>query len=309
MKSALKGTVTAAIILMAGMISCEEADLTFDQGNAFVAFKDAGGTLTENARDPIAFEIYYASLSTGDVSVTLEFDAEGIDNPAVEGVDFRVVSGKNLSFASGLVQVAEIEAIDNDLRDMNKSVRVKLAVDGPTPVGKGAGVNGTYLLTILDNEHPLARWIGTYSVDADSYGDVLNGDPEGAWDEAWEVTTSPVEDDETKLSMVGIAYGDVPVIATVDQEAMTITFPAGANTGEAYGYGPAVLWRGDYVNVEQADVVGILHEDGSMEVDLLTLVLPDYGNYVWDSFNTTWTPTWKKGARERPPMAGKMSQR
>ncbi len=303
----MKSTALVGVLLL-GLMSCKKEELTFDQDNAFIAFQDASGSISEGATEALTFELYYASRSTGNVSVTLEFDATGMDNPAVEGVDFTVLSSKTISFDNNLVQVVEIEAIDNDLRDRNRSVNITLTSNGDTPIGKGTGVNGTYLLTIIDNEHPLSRWIGSYSVEADSYGDVIEGELDGAWDEVWEVTTSPVDDDETVLEVVGIALGDLPVIASFDLESMTITLPSGANTGDGYGYGPAVIAKGNYETIEETDVVGTINEDGTIAVDQLTLLLPDYGSFVWDSFNTTWTPVKKKAAFRAERIIDKMSK-
>lgn len=308
MKSTVIKSISVFLFLVIGMISCKEVDLTFDQDRAFVAFTDASGSLVENATENHTLEIYYASTTTANVSVTLQFDAAGIDNPAVEGVDFTVVSSKTVSFANNLVQVVEIQAIDNAIQDRDKSVNITMVGDGGVNLGMAGSANASYLLTIVDDEHPLAKWIGTYNVDADSYGDVLNGEPEGSWDEAWEVTTSPVAGDETKLSMVGIAYGDLPVIVSVDLDAMSITFPAGADTGEGYGYGPVLIWRGNYQYVEEADVVGTIHGDGSITVDLLSMVLPDYDYAVWDAFNTTWTRAGKKAASLLEPELDKMNR-
>ncbi len=292
------------MLLAFGMMSCEEADLTFDQGNAFVAFSGGSGSLSESSTESLTIEIYYASTSTGPVSVDVAFDASGIDNPAVEGEDFRVLSSKTVSFDSELVQLIEVEAIDNEVRDQNRSINITLT--GDATIGMAGGMNGSFLLTIVDNEHPLANWIGEYVVTADSYGDVLNGEVDGAWDEEWAVTTSPVNGDETKLSLVGMAFGDVPVIASVDLDAMTITLPSGANTGEGYGNGPTVIWKGNYEVVEEVDVVGTINPDGTIAIDEVTLILPDFGNFIWDSFNTTWAPAVKKPAHVFSPPVDKM---
>ena len=310
MKRSIIISLSAFFILMMGVMSCEERDLTFDQSNAFVAFTDPSGGLAENSPEPITIELYYASTSVSSVSVSVGFDATGIDNPAVEGVDFNVLSSKSVSFDSELVQVIEIEAIDNDVQDKDKSVYVTLTGDGGTPIGMGGGANGTYMLTILDNEHPLSNWIGTYDVFADSYGDVHNGEPEGAWDEQWIVTSVPVEGDATKLEMVGIGYGDLPVIVSVDIQTMTITFPAGADAGgSGYGFDNTFIWWGDYLNVAEADVVGTIHEDGSITADFMTMIVPEEGIlYIWDSFNTVWTPVAKKTAPAVAPRINKISR-
>ncbi len=298
-------------------MSCKEVDLTFDQDNAFIAFQDLSGSISENATEVFVFEVYYASYTTGDVSVTIELESAGIDNPAIEGVDFNVVSGNSLSFNSGFVQVVEIEAIDNEERDYIRSVNIVLKGDGDVPVGMAGGANVSYTLTIVDDEHPLARWIGNYDVAADSYGDVLNDEVEGAWNEDWSVTISPVDGDETKLEVVGIGYGDLPVNAELDLQTMSITLPGGSDVG-AGGYQDffaeelieTQIWRGDFENVEKADVVGTIHEDGRITMDLLTLIPIDVNDdrYLWDSFNTLWTPVEKKSAQVAVPIIHKLSK-
>ena len=102
--------------------------------------------------------------------------------------------------------------------------------------------------------------------------------------------------DDNKLSIVGIGGGSLPVIATVDLDSMTITLPGGANVGgDGYGFDEALIWRGDYENVEEADVVGTIFTNGNIAMDLLTMIVTDdTGIYIWDSFNTTWTYSVRK---------------
>jgi hypothetical protein len=298
MKRSLKKSIWAYFILMAGLMSCEERDLTFDVSNAFVAFREPSGSFLENEPETILIELYYASTSPGNVAVSIGFDATGIENPAVEGADFNVLSSKTVSFDSHIVQAVEIETIDNELKDKDKSVYITLTGDGGTPIGMGGGANATYLFTLKDDEHPLSKWVGTYDVYADSYGDVIKGNPEGAWDENWVVTTKLVENDTTKLEVVGIAFGELPVIAKVDKDAMTITFKAGSDTGTGYGYESTLIWKGDYENVVEEDVVGTIRVDGTIEVDQMAMVVvtEDGGLGLWDAFHTHWTPATKKSA-------------
>jgi len=310
MKRPIIKSLSLLAILTIAIMSCEERDLTFDQNNAFIAFKDTTGTMSEKSNEVHNVELYYASRTTAGVSVAVETDTIGIEKPAVEGLDFNVVSSKTFSFESELVHMFEIEAIDNDLKEGNKSVNINLIGDNGTPIGMAEGKNATYKLTIMDDEHPLARWIGTYDVYADSYGDVINDEPDGAWDETWEVTTSAVAYDDNKLSIVGIGGGSLAVIATIDLDSMTITLPGGANVGgDGYGFDEALIWRGDYENVEEADVVGTIYTNGSIAIDLLTMIVTDdTGMYIWDSFNTTWTKTAKKSARAVSPKIDKLKK-
>jgi hypothetical protein len=294
MRRSVVRSISAISILIIGVMSCEEVDLKFDQKDVFVAFRDPSGGFSEDSQGIIEIELYYASVTPAPVYVTVGFDATGIENPAVEGVHFNMVSSKTIRFDTQIVQAVEIEIIDNALKDKDKSVLLTLTGDGGTPIGMGGGTNGSYLLTIRDDEHPLSRWVGTYSVFADSYGDVINDQPDGAWDEQWEVTTTLVEGDETRLDVVGLADGDLPVRVSLDVQTMTITIPGGSDTGNGLsdeGYDQALIWKGDYENVEEEDVVGRVYPDGTIRVDLLTIVLVDAegGLWLWDSFNTTWT--------------------
>jgi hypothetical protein len=266
--------------------------------------------MSENSREAHSIELYYASRETAGVSVAVETNTIGIEKPAVEGLDFNIISSKAFSFENELVHMLEVEAIDNDLKEGNKAVNINLIGQNGTPIGMAGGKNTTYTLTIMDDEHPLARWIGTYDVYAESYGDVINDQPDGAWDEEWEVTTSAVAYDDNKLSIVGIGGGTLPVIATVNLDSMTITLPGGADVGgDKFDFDEALIWRGDYDNVEEADVIGTIFNDGSIAIDLLTIILIDEtGTYIWDSFNTYWTKRVKKSARAVTPQINKLKK-
>jgi hypothetical protein len=81
---------------------------------------------------------------------------------------------------------------------------------------------------------------------------------------------------------------------------MTITIPAGADAGDLYGYGVSTFMHvGDYATIDMvADLVGTIDTDGTILIDQLTLAIDD-GPWVWDAFNTTWTPAAKKRAASR----------
>jgi hypothetical protein len=137
------------------------------------------------------------------------------------------------------------------------------------------------MVTISDNEHPLKNWIGTYSVAAASYGDP------GNWDEAWTVTTTPVEGELDQLALTGIAGSTEPVYATLDTDAMTITIAAGQSLGLVAGYGYSIeIFVGDAdLGIPDKDVPleGTITEDGVIGVDFWANVISegDYTGYVW----------------------------
>jgi hypothetical protein len=47
-----------------------------------------------------------------------------------------------------------------------------------------------------------------------------------------------------------------------------------------------------------SDITGTIVADGTILIDQLTMVI-DAGPFVWDAFNTTWTPAAKKKAVSR----------
>ena len=287
-----------AILSAALLVSaCEWEPPMFDSSNSFVAFPSSS-SLTGEVGDVIGIPVVVtADLSAPSVSVTFEFD-EASD--AVEGEHFNLVnSSKTLDVSEGWgYDYIWIEPIDNDLFTGNLSLIINLTSntqDYPF------GVIKSHTLTIIDDEHPLGNWIGTYSVVALSYGNP------GAWDEAWTVVSSAVPGDVESLSMVIDAGsgGGVPFKVTMDTEEMTITIGAGTEVGELYGWGPTAIYLGDYTYVDpESPVVGSIEEDGTIRIDELAMILTDYGfsGGYWDAFNTTWTLSKKKAARASKPV-------
>ncbi len=262
--------------------SCEEDLIKFDSSMNVVGFSKTSLVVAENNADGATVEIYLGAPNGADATdVTLEVSTEGLDNPAVEGQDFTI-SSKTVSVGVGTATVT-ITPIDNDIFTGNKSFYLSITANSKNY--KIAAQN-EMLITINDDEHPLKNWIGTFDVDAASYGNP------GAWDEAWVVTTSPVDGDVTKLQMVGIGGGDQPVIATLDKDAMTITIDPGQDAGNAYGYGPTLVYWG-FTDLSAFDdtkpLTGTIQNDGTIVVDNWCHNLSDYGTYIWDVFKTTFT--------------------
>jgi hypothetical protein len=146
--------------------------------------------------------------------------------------------------------------------------------------------------------HPLQAWIGSYDVDAASYGDP------GNWDEVWAVSIAPVAGDLNSLAITIDAGGGggIPFTVAIDDVAMTISIAPGSPVGNLYGYGPTAIYYGDYATLDEfATVVGTIAPDGTIAIDNVTMILTDYGlvGGLWDAFNTTWTPAAKKRAVSR----------
>lgn len=252
----------------------------FDTSLAVVGFQSSEFLIPE--ADGGVITLYLGAASgTEPTEATLEISTEGHDNPAVEGDDYTIET-KQVTLEVGLTEVT-ITPVDNDIFTGDKTFTVTIVSNSKDYM---QAVQSSAVVTIKDDEHPLNQWIGTYDVAAASYGSP------GAWDEAWVVTTSPVAGNPDQLQLLGVGGGDKPIIATFDLEEMSITIAPGQDAGNAYGYGATIVYWGEKdlsAFDEEEPLVGTIAADGSMAVDNWTMVLADYGDYIWDCFNTTWT--------------------
>jgi hypothetical protein len=240
-----------------------------------------------------SFGVYLgAATGTEATDVVLEVSTDGIANPAIEGTDFTL-SSKSVNVPVGVAMVT-VTPIDNSVFTGDKKFNVTIVSNSKN---YDMSVQQTITVTIVDDEHPLKAWMGTYTVAAVSYGSP------GDWDEEWSVTTSPVAGDATKLQLVGISGGSEPVIATFNTTDMTITIDSPSYLGPIYGYdNGSVYYATDellaiasgYVTTGMLNaaashkITGTIEADGTIMIDRMCITLDDYV-YAWDCFNTTWT--------------------
>jgi len=286
--------ITFVLAAVSLLVSCEADYIMFDSSKDFVAFPDKATSILE-AGGAVGIPVYVVALK-GSPSVTVDFDFDVTDlaNPAVEGEDFTLVNAsKTLTFSQGWgYDTIWIQPIDNDVFTGNKLFNVNLTSNSQS---YQFGANQTHSVTIIDDEHPLKKWIGTYSVAATSYGSP------GAWDESWTVKTESVEGDLSSLqiTILSTPYGGPgdPFLATLDTDEMTITIGGGTEIGNCYGYGSTLWYVGDFASLDtESSIVGTIEEDGTIKIDKVAVWLTDY-SYYWDAFNTTWTKTGKKAVQ------------
>jgi hypothetical protein len=288
--------VLAALVLFA--TSCDWEPIMWDSSKTYIAFTTPSTDVKEEG-DMVAIVVMVTALDGAPaVTVDFEFDTVGIDpaKAAFEGEEFTLVNdSKTLSFPNGWgYDTIWIMPIDNDIFTGDKLFNITLT-SNTEDYAFGAAV--TNVVTIKDNEHPLGAWIGGYTVEALSYG------KPGDWDETWNVTTSPVEGDITKLSILGIGTaGTTAIIATIDKEEMTITIAPGQDSDAYanYGYTESLVFFGnpDLSLDRTVPLVGTITEDGTFAIDNFAIYVqyepnPAY-NGTWDVWNTTWTKTAKK---------------
>mgnify|MGYP006294341623 FL=1 len=301
----MKQIISKFLIILAAVLlvtSCEWEPIKFDSSKTFVAFEAQSSAFAEEVEGQVGVVVMVtALLDAPAVTANFEFDTTGLgDKAAVEGEDFTLMNdSKTLSFPDGWgYDTIWIDPGDNDIFTGDRLFNIVLTTNS-LDYDFGAFVSHT--VTLKDNEHPLGKWIGTYDVDAQSYGDPEN------WDEAWTVTTRPDPDDVTVLLLNGIGgpdyseFTDVP--ATVDKEAMTITIEAGSEIGThgLYG-GPLAIFLGDNaggIDNETDPMVGEIEEDGKIHIDFMAIKFVGGINegLVWDSFDTYWSPASKKAAK------------
>lgn len=300
----MKKIISNLLILAVAMIMVTSCDDTYpivlDDSTVVIGMSKSTLSVQENGTG--SFTVYLGGVTGTDATdVTLAVSVEGVTSPATEGTDYTL-STKNVNVPVGVAAVT-VTPVDNDVFTGNKQFKVSIASNSKNyPMAAQQSI----VVTIVDDEHPLKVWLGTYTVEALSYGNP------GAWDEEWTVTTSPVAGDPTKLALLGISDGTKPAIATFDTEEMTITIETPQDLGEIYGYadpywgeiyyGTDVLFGlvgGDWADPSDGilaansgnKLTGTIEADGTIRIDKILPVLRySTTRYVcWDMFKTTWT--------------------
>jgi hypothetical protein len=285
--------ILAVAIFM--MTSCDDKyPIMYDSSTVIVGMSKTTLSVRENATG--SFTLYLGGITgTEATDVTLEVSVEGIAKPAIEGTDFTL-STKNLNVPVGVASVT-FTPIDNDVYAGNKQVRISIASNSQN---YETAVQNSILVTIVDDEHPLKPWIGTYDVVAVSYGSP------GAWDEQWTVTTVG-GDTPTTLKATGIAFGTGQVVIEFNTVDMTVEIESGQSLGDIYAdaggpYAGSIYYGtddiiGDASNYTTASILtaaegikmtGTFTNDGIITINRVAIILSDYV-YCWDVFDTQWT--------------------
>ncbi len=291
----------AIIITVLMVTSCEKERIVWDNAESFVAFAGASSQAAEQG-GPVGIPVMVVTTSSSATSVTFDFDAES--STAVEGTHFSLVNAsKILDISGGGYDTIWIQPIDNEIFTGNLNIVITLLSNTGD---YNWGAQDAHTLTIMDNEHPLGDWIGSYSVTATDYWSYFGP-------ETWSVSTSPDPDDPYNLVVLGLGTGYsewTPITGVVDLEAKTITFSPGSEIGTHSSYsGPLAIFKGDVAgNLYEEPIVGEVRDDGSIYVDVLGIRFVgglnaglDYGVY-----ETTWTKTAKKATRAATPRAGEI---
>lgn len=284
----------ALIIGFSAFTSCEDTneDIILGDSDKFIAFEQASAEAKEEG-SMIGIPVYIAGTQSGDgATVNFEFSTEGIDNPAVEGVDFTLINDDfTLSWDNYYgYDTIWVEPIDNAEYDKDKFVNIILS--NPSS-NYDLGALSTLSFKIADNEHPLALVIGDYTI---TYASGFSGD--FGTEYTVDIATKPNPDDVTQIAIYtmemfpgwGFTEDDI-IYANVDLEEMTISIAAGQDA-PTYGYGPSKFtgYIGD---------TDVMFEDGEMITGTIdangNISIPHYtGQYITSGSNEgLWFDLWQ----------------
>ena len=182
------GLMAAAILTFA---SCNINEVPkFSDDDAFVAIQVSSASVAEND-SILKIPVILTSLSGISGSVDFEITPDSVGG-AVENVNYTVKGAKTLNFTKEEpTQYIVFNIIDNDTFGGD----LKLTINLTNAVGVKIGASKKCVVTISDDEHPLAFILGTYQTAAES---AFSG--RGPWE--WDVT---IDRDPTDVNKVWIS--------------------------------------------------------------------------------------------------------
>lgn len=252
-------------LLAATMFSFVSCDINeypkFDNANAFVAIQQTSASISETGEE-LSIPVMLTSLGGMNGSVDFEITPDE-QKGAVEGTHYTILNdSKTLNFtADAATQYIKFKIIDNDVFGGD----VKMTITLKNAQGVLLGASKTCVVTIEDNEHPLAFILGTMTaIGYDYFSD-------GA-EEEWTATFEKDPADLTKVWIYNICSGgcSLPVYGIVNEEKTEIRIPVGQATANTSSYD--VILEGFRDNgetdIENGDcIIGKISEDGTITIE------------------------------------------
>lgn len=254
---------------MMAFSSCSNDYPTFDDADAFIAMTSSSAFVAETG-DSLVVPVMLTSLSGLEKTVEFTLTPDSVSG-AVEGTHYVLMNeSKTLTFTKAQpTQYIKFKIIDNDVFGGD----VKFTISLVKPDGLNLGANKNCVVTIEDDEHPLAFILGTFTAKGTS-----QFDGEIEW-------TVRIEKDASSLNTVwitGLVDGTTtPIYGTVNEDNTEVSIPMEQQVHphstydillEAYG------WDGSarYSLEDGAPLVGEIAADG-------TITFPNYwfGGYAF----------------------------
>lgn len=252
-------------LLAATMFSFVSCDINeypkFDNANAFVAIQQTSASISETGEE-LSIPVMLTSLGGMNGSVDFEITPDE-QKGAVEGTHYTILNdSKTLNFtADAATQYIKFKIIDNDVFGGD----VKMTITLKNAQGVQLGASKTCVVTIEDDEHPLAFILGTMTAIGYNYFS------DGA-EEEWTATFEKDPADLTKVWIYNICSGgcSLPVYGIVNEEKTEIRIPVGQATANTSSYD--VILEGFRDNgetdIENGDcIIGKISEDGTITIE------------------------------------------
>lgn len=245
--------------------SCNNDLPVFDDKDAFVAFTETSMSVDENVETgELKIPVLLTSLSGMDRTIQYEV----VEGKAKPGVHYEVVDeSQTLHFTKDEpTQYIVIRIIDNNEfgGDVDFTVNLKPSTE------INLGDSQTCSVKIVDNEHPLADILGTYSASGDSY---FFGP------KSWEVKLEKDDEDVTKVWISNMVPGgsNLKVYGTVNTEKTEMKIPVCQEIAESSAY-PLVLLDG------VDDELNFIEKGGFIECSISNGVLTFKQGYASDAY-------------------------
>ena len=250
----------AALVLAAASCSNLNQEPTFKDSDAIVEFGKTAASISEDG-GKIEIPVILSSLS----GLTETISYEAVDGTAKAGVDYELLDGSaTLSFnADNRTCYIPVQIINHEgeyTGDLKFSLQIK------STGGVNAGMNTSCIVTITDNDHPLAAILGEYTATSGTYG---------GGSQSWDLTISKDPDDITVIHVDNLtpgcidyaSWGDWTMSAVVNEDKNTMTF-AGGQTCEAWYTSTddvfqLLTWEDGVYLYDDEDVIFTLQADGT----------------------------------------------
>lgn len=211
--------------------SCNNDLPVFDDKDAFVAFTETSMSVDENVESgELKIPVLLTSLSGMDRTIQYEV----VEGKAKPGVHYEVVDeSQTLHFTKDEpTQYIVIRIIDNN--EFGGDVDFTVNLKPSTEINLGDSQSCT--VKIIDNEHPLADILGSYSAVGQSYwGSALS----------WNVTLEKDDEDVTKVWISNMVPNgtSLKVYGTVNDDKTEIKIPVAQEIAESSSY-PLIALEG-----------------------------------------------------------------
>lgn len=260
------GLIAATLLAFTSCVSNDEPE--FDDADAFVAIQQTTAAKSETGE---VLEIPVMLTSLAGLQGTVDFTITPDETAgAVEGKHYTIGnSSHTLTFTKEApTQKIIINIIDNDIFEGD----VKFTIELTNAQGAKLGANKKCVVTLEDDEHPLAFILGSFSATGESYfGGGLD----------WTVR---LEKDPTDLNKVWIynlvpggSSSNSPVYGIVNEEKTELLIPVEQETAISSSYPHIVLYAYDG---ETAEFI-----EDNMKCDIAsdgTITIKDqFGSYVY----------------------------